>query len=112
MWHLISLILSVILMIGGLFFLSVGVVGLIRLPDTYTRLHATTKCDTMGAGLVLLALALQSDFTIAAKLIIITVFIWVTNPTAAHVIGKAAWVSGFPPIKKFHRDFIEGGGEE
>jgi len=112
MWSYISLILSIIFMIGGLFFLSVGVVGLIRLPDTYTRLHATTKCDTMGAGLVLVALALQADFTVAAKLIIITVFIWVTNPTAAHVIAKAAYVTGFPPIKKFHRDFIDGGDEQ
>jgi len=112
MWSYISLVLSIILMISGLFFLSVGVVGLIRLPDTYTRLHATTKCDTMGAGLVLLALALQSDFTVAAKLIIITLFIWVTNPTAAHVIAKAAWVTGFPPIKKFERDYIDGGDQK
>jgi len=112
MWPYISMVLSIILMLSGLFFLSVGVVGLIRLPDTYTRLHATTKCDTMGAGLVLLALALQSDFTVAAKLIIITVFIWVTNPTAAHVIAKAAWITGFPPIKKFDRDFIDGGDEK
>ena len=85
-------------MCGGLFFLAVGVIGLVRLPDVYTRLHATTKCDTMGAGLVLLALALQSDLAGAVKLIIITIFIWITNPTAAHVIAKAAWVTGFLPI--------------
>lgn len=98
MWDMTRTILSLLLMTGGLFFLSVGVVGLVRLPDVYTRLHATTKCDTMGAGLVLLAFALQSDFNSAVKLVIITVFIWITNPTAAHVIAKASWVTGFSPV--------------
>ncbi len=109
MWEYIRLLLSIIIMMVGLFFLAVGVVGLLRLPDVYTRLHATTKCDTMGAGLVLVSLALQSEFMDGVKLVIIAVFIWITNPTAAHVIAKAAWVTGFPPIKKFDRDFIKGG---
>ncbi len=99
MWEIVSNILSIFLMIGGFFFLAVGVVGLIRLPDVYTRLHATTKCDTMGAGMVLLALALQADWISAIKLIIIAIFIWITNPTAAHVIAKASWVTGFMPVK-------------
>jgi len=107
-WEYIRNILTIILAVGGLFFLAVGVVGLYRLPDVYTRLHATTKCDTMGAGLVLLAVAFQSAFPEAVKLIIIAGFIWVTNPTAAHVIAKAAWVTGFPPVKKFDHNYLKG----
>lgn len=107
-WEYIRNILTILLAVGGMFFLAVGVVGLYRLPDVYTRLHATTKCDTMGAGLVLLAIAFQSAFPEAIKLVIIALFIWVTNPTAAHVIAKAAWVTGFPPIKKFDHDYARG----
>ena len=108
MWEMVRGFLAIILMGGGIFFLAVGVIGLLRLPDVYTRLHATTKCDTMGAGLVLLSLAVQSDFASAVKLVIITLFIWITNPTAAHVIAKAAWVTGFKPVKIVKRT-TEGG---
>ena len=88
--------ISTTLIIGGLFFFLVGVVGLLRFPDVYTRLHATTKCDTLGAGLVLLGLALQGQLVVAGKLILIIVLIWIANPTAAHVIGKASYYSGIP----------------
>ena len=97
LWEYVRMALFIILMAGGLFFLAVGVVGLVRLPDVYTRLHATTKCDTLGAGLVLLALALHADAAGAIKLVLITLFIWITNPTAAHVIARAAWTTGFKP---------------
>lgn len=110
MWETVKTVLSVIFMSGGFFFLAVGVVGLLRLPDVYTRLHATTKCDTLGAGLVLIALAFQSDFTSAVKLLLITIFIWIVNPTAAHVIAKAAWVTGFAPAEGVKRP-VKGGGE-
>jgi multicomponent Na+:H+ antiporter subunit G len=81
-------------LLGGLFFLFVGTLGLLRLPDVYCRLHATTKCDTLGAGLILLSLALQGGAAVAVKLGIIIVFILITNPTAAHVIARAAYLTG------------------
>ena len=85
-------IMSGLMLALGVFFFAVGTIGLIRLPDTYTRMHATTKCDTLGVGLVLFSLALQSGFTLdTAKLALIVVFIWVTNPTATHVIAKAVY---------------------
>lgn len=87
-------ILSAISLVGGLFFLLVGTVGLLRLPDVYCRLHATTKCDTLGAGLVLLSLALQSSPAVAVKLGLIITFILITNPVAAHVIARAAYITG------------------
>jgi multicomponent Na+:H+ antiporter subunit G len=77
-------------MLGGLFFFFVGTVGLIRLPDVLTRMHATTKCDTLGAGLIVLGVVLYLGFTLASlKALLILAFIWLTNPTAAHIIAKA-----------------------
>lgn len=87
-------IVSSIFIFAGVFFFLVGVVGLLRFPDVYTRLHATTKCDTLGAGLMLLGLAIQGELVVAGKLILIIVLIWIANPTAAHVIGKASYYSG------------------
>ncbi len=89
---------SVISLIVGLFFLLVATVGLLRLPDVYNRLHATSKCDTLGAGLVLLSLALQSEAAVAIRLVLLIIFILVTNPTAAHVIARAAYTTGIRPL--------------
>ncbi|MFU8795273.1 MAG: monovalent cation/H(+) antiporter subunit G [Dethiobacteria bacterium] len=91
-------LISLISLIGGLFFLFVGTVGLLRLPDVFNRLHATTKCDTLGAGLVLLSLAVQSTPATGIRLALIVVFIIVTNPTAAHVIARAAYKTGIKPL--------------
>ncbi|MFW6006910.1 MAG: monovalent cation/H(+) antiporter subunit G [Bacillota bacterium] len=85
-------ILASLFMIGGLFFFFVGTIGLIRMPDIYTRMHASTKCDTLGVSLILTGLMINLGFTwISLKLILIIVFIWLTNPTAAHAIGRAAY---------------------
>lgn len=92
-------IIVTILLFFSVFFFAVGTIGLIRLPDTYTRMHATTKGDTLGAGLGLLALAiynLDKPF-VAGKLLLIIIFVWITNPTAAHFISKA----------QYKKDFIE-----
>ncbi|NBG87011.1 monovalent cation/H(+) antiporter subunit G [Isachenkonia alkalipeptolytica] len=85
----------ILILIGSsAFFFGVGTLGLIRMPDTYTRMHASTKCDTLGAGLALLALAVYSGFSIiSVKSIIVIAFIWITNPTAAHIIAKAKYHS-------------------
>jgi len=90
--------LALLSLCGGLFFLFVGTVGLLRLPDVFNRLHATTKCDTLGAGLILLSLALQSTATIGIRLILLALFILITNPTAAHVIARAAYRTGITPV--------------
>jgi multicomponent Na+:H+ antiporter subunit G len=90
--------LSIILLLGGSFFFLVGTIGLIRLPDAFTRMHATTKCDTLGAGMILVSLMIFQGFhMISVKLFIILLFIWITNPTAAHIIAKAAYNSTHMP---------------
>lgn len=90
--EIIRYVLIGILLLGGLFFFSVGTIGLLRLPDVFTRLHATTKSDTLGAGLIILAAMgyLGLDIVVI-KLILILVFVWITNPTAAHIISKAVY---------------------
>lgn len=79
----------------GLFFLFTGTVGLIRMPDVYTRMHATTKCDTVGVGLVVLGLLLNpGGWGNVVKLLLVLVFMWVCNPTVSHLIAQAAWLDG------------------
>ncbi|AKL96776.1 multisubunit sodium/proton antiporter, MrpG subunit [Clostridium aceticum] len=88
-------IIMILLIIGGCFFLLVGTLGLIRMPDAFCRMHATTKSDTLGAGLILLALMIHEGLSLTAvKLVIVIGFIWVTSPTAAHIIAKAELKKG------------------
>jgi multicomponent Na+:H+ antiporter subunit G len=80
---------------AGLFFILVGTVGLIRLPDLYTRMHATSKCDTLGTAMILIALMTQvGHYNEIIKLIIICAFIWSINPLVTHVIGATAYIRG------------------
>lgn len=80
--------------LGGMFFFFVGVVGLIRMPDVFCRMHATTKCDTMGAGLIFTGLIIWQGITYASlNILLVLIFIWLTNPTAAHYIAKSEYVS-------------------
>ncbi len=84
-----------VLIISGLFFFMVGAVGLIRLPDVFSRMHATTKADTLGAGLVLIGVIIWQGFGfLAFNILLILIFIWITNPTAAHFIAKTEYLRG------------------
>ncbi|WZL73357.1 monovalent cation/H(+) antiporter subunit G [Clostridiaceae bacterium 35-E11] len=88
-----KLILMGIFLLGGLFFFVVGTVGILRFPDLFTRAHSAAKCDTLGAVLCLMALMIYSGFTyVSFKLLLVIVFLWITNPTATHLITKAAYV--------------------
>lgn len=83
-------VLIYMLMAGGLFFFLVGTIGLLRFKDVMTRVHSAAKCDTLGALLCTTALLLYSgDGFIGLKLILVIVFLWITNPTATHLIAKA-----------------------
>jgi len=84
-------------LIGGFFFLIVGVLGLLRLPDVYTRMHALGKCDTLGTGMVLVGLMfLIHDVTNVTKLVLIMVMIVTINPVITHLIAKTAYNRGTP----------------
>lgn len=89
---------SWLLLAGGSFFCLVGAIGLLRMPDFYTRMHAASLTETLGAGLILLGLLLQAGFTlVAAKLVMIGLLIFFTSPTASHALARAALLRGLKP---------------
>ncbi|MFP4631943.1 MAG: monovalent cation/H(+) antiporter subunit G [Halobacteriales archaeon] len=88
----------VLLAAGGVFFVAVGALGLVRLPDVYSRAHAAGKAETLGAGLSLAAVALAfGEPDHALKTGMLLVFLYLTGPTAAHAITRAAYRSGVEP---------------
>jgi multicomponent Na+:H+ antiporter subunit G len=92
-------VLSWILLLGGAIFLLVGAIGALRFPDFYTRLHAVSVCDTMGAGLVLVGLMLQSGLSlVTVKLLLMFYFMIFTGPTAVHALAQAAMQSKLKPL--------------
>ena len=99
---MIELILNLIsagLLAAGSIFVLIGAFGLIRLPDFYTRLHAAGITDTLGAELILLGLMFQAGLSlITVKLILISLFIFFTSPTATHAVANAARVMGLKPM--------------
>jgi len=99
---MIELVLDLIsagLLAAGSIFVLIGAFGLIRLPDFYTRLHAAGITDTLGAELILLGLMLQAGLSlVTVKLILISLFIFFTSPTATHAVANAARVMGLKPM--------------
>jgi len=95
-----DLLLILLLSIGAFFFI-VGTIGLIRFPDVYTRLHATTKCDTLGLGMILAGIMFYEGATFASvKIAFIIIFVFLTNPTGAHAIARAAHIHGIKLCEK------------
>lgn len=94
----IRLYLSYACLLFGVFDVLVGMIGLIRLPDIYNRLHATTKIATTGAFFVLLSILIQDGLTaFGLKAIAIGIFLLMTAPVAGHVMGRAAYNINIPP---------------
>lgn len=93
----IDLASAALLGAGGLACL-VGALGLLRMPDFYTRLHAASLVDTVGAGLMLAGLLLQAGWSlVAVKLAAIGLLLFLTGPAATHAIARAALGRGLQP---------------
>ena len=91
-------IVSTLFLLAGAFFIVVGGIGIYRLPDFYTRLHGAGVTDTLGTGLVLLGLALQAGFTLAAaKLVMILLSLLLASPTSCHALSQAALIQRLKP---------------
>ncbi len=91
-------ILSWICLAVGSFIVLVTGYGLLRLPTFYARIHATSLTDTLGAGAILLGLALQAGWSmVTVKLALIVIFLVLTAPAAAHALAKAAYLHGLDP---------------
>ncbi len=90
-----------ILAIGlGLFFIVVGAIGVLRMPDIYSRLHAAGMTDTMGAGFLLVGLALGEGFgLVSLRLILIWIFLLFTSPVSTHALARAALHAGVEPLQ-------------
>jgi multicomponent Na+:H+ antiporter subunit G len=90
---------SWVLLVAGGIFCVVSAVGVLRMPDFYTRVHAASVNDTLGAGLILLGLILQAGWTlVAAKLAVVGLLVFFTSPAATHALAKAALGRGLRPL--------------
>ncbi len=93
-------VLTIIFMVGGSFFMLLAAIGVIRMPDLYTRMHAATKVGTVGVIGVMLAVALHfSELGTSTRSILIMLFFLITAPVAAHMIGRSAYLSRTPMWK-------------
>lgn len=88
---------GVLLLIGGLFMLVAGI-GIYRMPDVFIRMHASTKVGTLGSGLIMAGVALHFwDMTVVYKVVSVVLFLLLTAPIGAHMIGRAALRIGVRP---------------
>lgn len=100
-------LIIILLLIGGFFFLLVGLVGILRLPDVFTRMHAMSKCDTLGAGMILVALAiLVPDLTDKVRTLLIIFLIGTINPVVAHIIARVELFRKEKDTSHIQRDWI------
>jgi len=88
-------VLAYILIVVGVLFDFFGCVGLVRFPDVYNRLQASTKCVTLGTIMLLVGVAVAcGDTSTALKAVICAVFILITSPTGAHALARGSYASG------------------
>ncbi len=93
-------IISWIFLVSGSFFCLTGAIGLLRFPDFFSRIHAASITDTLGAGLILVGLMFQAGWTLTLpKLILILLFSLLAGTTASHAMAKAALKSGLQPLE-------------
>lgn len=98
--HLYDSITAVLLTLGC-FFAVTGGVGVLRMPDIYTRLHPAGMSDTLAQIFILTGLMVQAGLTlVSVKLLMIILFLFITTPTATHAVAKAAMLSGLEPWAK------------
>lgn len=94
----IDLLSWVFLAVGGVFAV-IGAVGMLRMPDFYTRMHAASVIETLGAGLILIGLCLQAGWTlVTVKLLFLGLLILFASPTATHALARAALLRGLKPL--------------
>lgn len=92
----VEYIIAALILLGG-FFCFVAGLGVLRLPDVLIRMHASTKAGTLGSGLILIAVAVFfGDITTITRAVATILFLLITAPVAAHMIGRAAFRSGVP----------------
>jgi multicomponent Na+:H+ antiporter subunit G len=92
----------------GLVFIFFGTLGIIRFPDIYTRLQTSSKCDTAGAVALLVGLMVREGLnSFSLRILIILIFLLLTNPVATHAIARSAAIRGIKPWRK--KKNVKGG---
>ena len=87
------------LVLVGSAFCIIGAIGLLRMPDFFTRMHAASVIDTLGAAFILLGLMLQAGFSlVTVKLIAIGLLLFFTSPVSTHALARAALARGVEPL--------------
>ncbi|MFW5660035.1 MAG: monovalent cation/H(+) antiporter subunit G [Oceanicaulis sp.] len=105
-------VVSAVLMVTGAVFVMAGALGMLRLPDFYTRLHAAGVTDTLGAELIVIGLMLQTGWSLdTVKLALLGLFVFLTSPTATHATANAAYKAGLKPVlERFRTSGGDGEG--
>ena len=102
-------LLTVILVLAGVFIALVSALGVLRLPDFFTRIHPAGKNDSLGQVLLLLGLMLQAtSWQVAVKLLLISAFLVITTPSSTYAIARAAIADGRVPWKRDPSSLEEG----
>ena len=102
-------ILIVILTTSGAIFILLAAIGVVRMPDLYLRISVTTKAATLGIGLVLLAAAIYfNELSVTSRVLAIILFMLLTAPVGAHMIGRASYFTGVKLWKKSVHDDLKG----
>lgn len=88
-----STLIAATLLLAGTAFMLIAAIGLIRLPDLYTRMHAITKAGTLGIGLVLVGVAVFfGELSVVTRAVAVILFVLLTAPVSAHMIGRAGYI--------------------
>jgi multicomponent Na+:H+ antiporter subunit G len=94
-------IIAITFILAGLFFLLVAAIGMLRLPDVFTRSHAVSLTDSLGMFCILVGLALHQGFgTNMVKILGVLVLLFLLNPVIAHATLRAAFRSGVKPLNE------------
>ncbi|MDQ3190954.1 MAG: monovalent cation/H(+) antiporter subunit G [Bacteroidota bacterium] len=94
---MITIISTLVFMGLGTFFILTAAIGILRMPDVFLRVSVVTKAATLGVGFMLIGLAIHFDsFAITVRAVAILIFVLLTGPAAAHMIGRAAYFIGDP----------------
>lgn len=109
MFEIITDYIAVIILLIGACFALTASIGLLRLPDLYTRMHAASKAGTLGSGLALLALAVHSlEPSVVSRALAGIVFFLLTAPVSSHLLARAAYLTGTKPGPETVLDEYEG----
>lgn len=104
-------IVSGVLIAAGSFFVLVGAISLVRMPDIYARIHGASIIDTVGAGFLIFGMILQAGWSVVAlKLLFILAIFFFTLPVAAHALARAALHEGVKPVLAEDRRKFRTGG--